>query len=235
MMKIQGVQDLKITTQSKVLACMPHPDDEAMFCSVLLARIVKAGVPTRVVTLTKGEKSTRRIGLTKNDNLTTVRTKELKNAMRLMGIENYRLCDIPDGKIETSYEQVRDLVASEIKTFAPSHIVVLEPSGVYGHPDHIALTKAVLACRTKEHIIFCTIGERFVFSKGAQKMADAFGAKPLPPTHYLQFSPSEIKLKYDVICAHTSQFPLRLSNVFYMLDKFKTEIFLKEYFIFDKI
>lgn len=205
MKSISTPEELGVGHLSKVLTIMPHPDDEAVFISGLLQKLAQSGTPTRLITCTNGEKSTLRYGLSTDQDLATVRVKELTRATQRLGVTDLETWNFPDGGLEDQSKQLKVKITSTITQYSPSHILVLEPDGIYGHPDHIALTKVVLRCASKITIIFATVSPSFKFPS-ARKMAKKKIIKPIHPEFKLALTVKETFTKIQVIRTHRSQF-----------------------------
>ena len=142
MITSRTIEPLKISPASRVLMFMPHPDDETILGAGLLQKLAAAHIPTRVISMTRGEKSTLRFGLKENEKLEDVREIELANTLTFLGISDFFAHSLPDGDLETS-RRLSPIIEKEIKSYKPTHVITIEPDGVYGHPDHIALSKSV--------------------------------------------------------------------------------------------
>lgn len=120
-----------------VVAVVAHPDDESFGLGALLAALATAGAETRVVCLTHGEAST----LGTSAELGLIRHGELLAAADVLGVKRVRLADYPDGRLG---DVPPTLLDSEIEADLADAalVVVFEPAGVTGHPDHRAATAA---------------------------------------------------------------------------------------------
>ena len=125
-----------------VLAVVAHPDDESFGLGAILDAFARAGTRTTVLCLTRGEAST--IHGVSGD-LTAVRAGELEKAARALGVSATELSDHPDGALAAVD---RAVLAAEIASAATRHhadgLLVFDPSGISGHPDHVAATAAAL-------------------------------------------------------------------------------------------
>ncbi|MEO6998904.1 MAG: PIG-L deacetylase family protein, partial [Terracoccus sp.] len=130
-----------------VLAVVAHPDGESFGLGAILDAFATAGTHTTVLCLTRGEAST--IHGVSGD-LTAVRASELEKAARALGVSATELADHPDGALA---DVDRDVLAAEVASAATRHdaegLLVFDPSGISGHPDHVAATGA--AMNTAEH------------------------------------------------------------------------------------
>ena len=126
-----------------VLAVVAHPDDESFGLGAILDAFARAGTHTTVLCLTRGEAST--IHGVSGD-LTAVRAGELEEAARALGVSDTELADHPDGALAAVD---RDVLAAEVASAASRHhaegLLVFDPSGISGHPDHVAATAAAMS------------------------------------------------------------------------------------------
>ncbi|TFD76927.1 PIG-L deacetylase family protein [Cryobacterium fucosi] len=127
----------------RVLVVVAHPDDESFGLGAVLASFVGSGCEVSVLCLTRGEASTLH-GVA--GDLAKIRGAELAGAARELGIGRVELRDYPDGQL---YDVPLTVLIDEIATFAAGQrgdgILVFDPSGVTGHPDHRRATEAALA------------------------------------------------------------------------------------------
>jgi LmbE family N-acetylglucosaminyl deacetylase len=117
------------------MAIVAHPDDESFGLGALLSGLVAAGAEVRVVCLTHCEAST----LGASEDLGRARDRELTAAAERLGVAAVVLHDLPDGGLEQLEVAVLDGVV-EASMGDAATLLVFEPSGVTGHPDHRAAT-----------------------------------------------------------------------------------------------
>lgn len=125
-----------------VLAVIAHPDDETFGLGAVLSVLVDRGAAVAVLCLTRGEASG--IHGVPGD-LGEVRAAELAAAADILGVGNVDLLDHPDGRLDQT--PLADLVAdvsAAVDRVAADGLVVFDPSGVTGHPDHRRATSAAL-------------------------------------------------------------------------------------------
>jgi bacillithiol biosynthesis deacetylase BshB1 len=108
-----------------ILAIAAHRDDVEQTCGGTLAKMAQRGQRTGVLDLTQGEMGTR--GSAED------RAREANEAARILGIGWRRALDIPDGRVENTWEN-RLKVASVIRETRPR--VVILPYWKGRHPDH---------------------------------------------------------------------------------------------------
>ncbi len=119
------------------LAVVAHPDDESFGLGGVLRWLARLGVETRVLCLTHGEAST----LGHVEDLAATRSVELACAAAVLGVSHVRLLDLPDGHLADVADEDLDAVV-EANLGSTDLVIVFEPGGVTGHPDHRAATAA---------------------------------------------------------------------------------------------
>jgi bacillithiol biosynthesis deacetylase BshB1 len=108
-----------------ILAIAAHRDDVEQTCGGTLLKAAKRGQRTGILDLTQGEMGTRG---TADD-----RALEAADAAKILGVSWRRALDIPDGRVENTWEN-RLRVASVIRETRPR--VVILPYWKGRHPDH---------------------------------------------------------------------------------------------------
>lgn len=234
MKTVNSLSGIGIEPTSRLLIFMPHPDDESVFTSGLLQKLAKQKVKTRVVTLTKGEASTLRYGLSVDDDLATIRKKELASAIKNLNIDDYKLLDFPDGGLEDHTKEISEIIKKEIKSFKPTHLVTLEPDGVYGHPDHIALSDVVTKAKPKDKkLLYATVTLNHI-SSSARKMAKKESINPIEPEFRLKLSITESINKIKALRAHQTQFQIDLLHTKTIRFFMKNDMIRHEFYTYQK-
>ena len=108
-----------------ILAIAAHRDDVEQTCGGTLLKAAQQGQHTGILDLTQGEMGTRG---TAED-----RAREAADAAKILGVIWRRALDIPDGRVENTYEN-RLKVATVIRETKPR--VVILPYWKGRHPDH---------------------------------------------------------------------------------------------------
>jgi len=108
-----------------VLAIAAHRDDVEQTCGGTLLKAAQRGQRTGILDLTQGEMGTRG---TADD-----RAREAADAAKILGVSWRRALDIPDGRVENTWEN-RLKVASVIRETRPR--VIILPYWKGRHPDH---------------------------------------------------------------------------------------------------
>ncbi|PKB73772.1 MAG: hypothetical protein BZY75_00030 [SAR202 cluster bacterium Io17-Chloro-G7] len=144
------LQDL---SQLTVLNVFAHPDDEGFGSGGVLAMLTARGARVIMVCATNGE-----VGeisdpsLATPDNLGQVRQEEMRRAGEVIGATDLRFLDYrdsgmdgtednnhPDSLNQAAPEEVVEKIVALIRAFRPDVVMTHDPTGGYGHPDHIAI------------------------------------------------------------------------------------------------
>jgi LmbE family N-acetylglucosaminyl deacetylase len=234
MYSFNDLNSIGISEGTRVLSFFPHPDDETGFAAGFLTRCVSKGAFVKVVTVTRGDKGDSILKGIDRQKLAEIRTKESEKALGALGIKDFLIGDFPDGGLDTEdiYEKLMDFVSRQIQEFQPAFVLTLEPWGIYGHPDHVALSKAVTdTCRTLGvTLVYATISadKSKFFNKIRLKMAhEPEKIIPIEPNFIIKLSSKEFKAKIKAFESHKSQF--RLSTRFFM-KWFARGLLANEYF-----
>ena len=136
-----------------VLAVFAHPDDEGFGCGGTLAALAAGGHRVTLICATNGD-----VGeisdpaLATPETLASVRQGELRAAMDLTGIQDVRFLnyrdsgmvgwddnDHPRSLFQAPEETVVRQVEAVIRELHPDMVITHDPSGGYGHPDHVTI------------------------------------------------------------------------------------------------
>lgn len=142
-----------------LLLAYAHPDDETFGSAGTAAHYATMGHPVYLICATRGE-----VGqisdpaLATPDTLGTVREAELRCAAESMGVHELIFLDYRDsGMIDTDpnhdplafinipADQVIAQLVQIIRRIQPAVIITFDPTGGYGHPDHLAIHRHTVA------------------------------------------------------------------------------------------
>lgn len=112
-------------TIAEVLAIAAHRDDVEQTCGGTLLRMQSLGVTTAILDLTRGEAGTR--------GSAEERAAEAAEAAKILGVGWREALDIPDGRVENTWEN-RQKIAAVLRRVRPR--VVILPYWAGRHPDH---------------------------------------------------------------------------------------------------
>src|ERR1700680_3459140 len=119
------MSSLPLASPLDILAIAAHRDDVEQTCGGTLLKASQRGQRTGILDLTQGEMGTRG---TAED-----RAREAADAAKILGVSWRRALDLPDGRVENTWEN-RLKVASVIRETRPR--VVILPYWKGRHPDH---------------------------------------------------------------------------------------------------
>jgi LmbE family N-acetylglucosaminyl deacetylase len=128
-----------------ILSVWAHPDDEGYCCGGLMADAINRGRRVVCVTATRGELgSTDETRWPNGPALAEVRTRELANSLRELGVTEHIWLDYPDGgcadaDADAAVARVRKIV-DDVR---PDTVLTFGPDGATYHPDHITVSKWV--------------------------------------------------------------------------------------------
>jgi LmbE family N-acetylglucosaminyl deacetylase len=125
-----------------VLMIWAHPDDETYLAGGLSAVLTDAGHRVVCVTATRGEAGVSSTAAAPHrDQLAEIRTAELEEALRILGIEEHHWLDYPDGGCaDVDAQEASDRIAVILHDVRPDTVVTFGPDGFTGHPDHQAVS-----------------------------------------------------------------------------------------------
>lgn len=132
-----------------------HPDDETFSVGGSVAAAVDAGARVVAICATRGE-----VGeiadpaLATAETLGEVREAELRAACAVLGVHDVRFLGYRDSGMDgtpgnadprafanASDAEVIERIAGHLRELRPDVVVTFEPAGVYGHPDHIKISR----------------------------------------------------------------------------------------------
>jgi LmbE family N-acetylglucosaminyl deacetylase len=132
----------------RLMAVLAHPDDESLGMGGILAKYAAEGVETYLITATRGQRGW--FGEDRDypspEALGRIREAELRAAADVLGLREVTFLDYLDGELDQAdpAEAIAKIVAG-IRRVRPQVVVTFDPNGVYGHPDHIAISQFTTA------------------------------------------------------------------------------------------
>ena len=130
--------------QQRLLAVYAHPDDECYCSGGTLAKYSAAGAETAVISATKGQAgqiNDTRIATRKT--LGQMREQELKRSCEQLNVHHTICWDYMDGALaDANQKQLVHDIVQVIRDFRPHIVLTFGDDGAYGHPDHIAISRA---------------------------------------------------------------------------------------------
>jgi N-acetylglucosamine malate deacetylase 2 len=127
---------------ARLLAVIAHPDDESFGLGAIVSQMTAAGAAAHILCYTHGEAST--LNETGAD-LGRDREAELRQASTELAATSVTLLGYPDGGLAAVPPP--ELAAHAVGLAArhrPHGVLVFDDTGVTGHPDHRAATRAAV-------------------------------------------------------------------------------------------
>ncbi|HEU4480706.1 MAG TPA: PIG-L family deacetylase [Actinomycetota bacterium] len=203
-----------------ILGVWAHPDDETWLMGGLGAEAVRAGRRVVCVSATRGEEGVQDETRWPRAELPQIRTRELEEALAIIGITEHVWFDYPDGACMTaSEEEAVRRVAALIEEIQPDTVLTFGPDGMTGHADHQAVsgwtTEAFRRSGKKgARLLYATITPEWVdrFREGFQKLGAMMTDDDVPPStpesdlelRYM-VPPDLMDLKFRALAAQASQ------------------------------
>ncbi len=193
-----------------ILAIAAHRDDVEQTCGGTLIKMAERGHRTGILDLTRGEMGTRG---TAED-----RAREAAEAARLLRVSWREALDIPDGRVENTWEN-RLKVARAIRQTRPR--VVILPYWEGRHPDHYTASKlgyeaCFLAGLAKLDVEQAPSTQQPAFSQRGVGLAPSPAEGKVPAPH-LPFKIIYATLYYDIrptfVVDITNQFEARFESL----------------------
>lgn len=138
------MSNLDLATLGTVLGVWAHPDDETYLTGGLSAAVRDGGARVVCVTATRGEAADPDASAGQRAALARLRTRELEEALTVLGVAEHHWLDHPDGGCaDVDPEVPAGKLACLIDEIRPDTVVTFGPDGFTGHPDHQAVGRWV--------------------------------------------------------------------------------------------
>ncbi len=137
-----------MTTALKLLAVLAHPDDESLGIGGILAKYAEEGIKTSLITATLGERGW--FGAEEEYPgayaLGKQREEELLAAAEILDIRYVDFLNYVDGELDQAHPaEIIAKIVGHIRHLRPDVVITFGPDGIYGHPDHIAISQFTTA------------------------------------------------------------------------------------------
>lgn len=194
---------------ARILLVHAHPDDETINNGATMAMYAAQGAQVTLVTCTRGEEGEvlvpelSHLAAAQTDGLGAHREIELANAMKALGISDFRFLGAPEKKFRDSgmigtppneradnfwnadFDEASRYLVAVINEVKPHVLITYDEIGGYGHPDHIQAHRIAMeaAKRASWNIpkIYWNTMPKSVIADGIEKMkalgSDFFGAE----------------------------------------------------------
>ena len=192
----------------RILLVHAHPDDETINNGATMALYAALGAQVTLITCTRGEEGEvltpelTHLSSSETDSLGEHREIELANAMKALGVTDFRFLAEGEGKYRDSgmmgtepnnrpdvfwqadLEEASDYLVKVIEEVKPHILITYDEIGGYGHPDHIQAHRIAMRASEKSkwqiQKIYWNTMPKSVLAESMAKMkelgSDFFGA-----------------------------------------------------------
>ena len=192
----------------RILLVHAHPDDETINNGATMALYAALGAQVTLITCTRGEEGEvltpelTHLASSQTDALGEHREIELANAMKALGVTDFRFLVECEGKYRDSgmmgtepnnrpdvfwqadFEEASDYLVKVIEEVKPHILITYDEIGGYGHPDHIQAHRIAMRASEKSiwqiQKIYWNTMPKSVLAESMAKMkelgSDFFGA-----------------------------------------------------------
>jgi N-acetyl-1-D-myo-inositol-2-amino-2-deoxy-alpha-D-glucopyranoside deacetylase len=192
----------------RMLLVHAHPDDETINNGATMALYAALGAQVTLITCTRGEEGEvltpelTHLASSETDSLGEHREIELANAMKALGVTDFRFLAEGEGKYRDSgmmgtepnnradvfwqadLEEASDYLVKVIDEVKPHILITYDEIGGYGHPDHIQAHRVAMRASEKSkwqiQKIYWNTMPKSVLAESMAKMkelgSDFFGA-----------------------------------------------------------
>lgn len=126
-----------------ILFSFAHPDDESFSGVGTAMKYAAEGARVVLATATLGERG--KVGnppVCAPEDLAEVRERELREAMRIAGIDELHLLGYRDQELSKAPpDEIRRVLVSLIRRVRPDVVITFDPNGFNAHSDHVAISR----------------------------------------------------------------------------------------------
>ncbi|WP_201360438.1 PIG-L deacetylase family protein [Dictyobacter formicarum] len=148
----------------KLMCILAHPDDESLALGGTLAKYASEGVDTSLVVATRGERGwfSDWSSYPGEKALGEIREQELRRACQALGVKHLDFLNYIDGDLDQVEEsEAIYKIVSLLRQVRPQVVVTFGPEGLYGHPDHIAISQLTTSA------VMCAASPNYPYAKEA--------------------------------------------------------------------
>jgi len=189
------------TKKCRVMAIFAHPDDEGQIAGTM-AKYSSMGSEVCLVCATRGEMGTvPSHSLLAGKTVAEIREEELHCASGALGVSCLRFLDYKEGSFHRANpESIIEKLIGIIQELMPQVIITFGPDGVYGHRDHLAISRWTTAAFHKSRNV--DLSKR---SRSPLKLY--YTAYPHSIFHALRLEGIEFRIKIEDSVYHVEGVP----------------------------
>lgn len=157
-------EEMNISSLGTIMGIWAHPDDEIFSMGGLFSLATSNGQEAVCITATRGEQGVQDESKWPQAKLADIRTKEMEDAMKVLGLKHHYWLDYNDGDCKNvDIDQASKRIAKYIKQYNPDSIFTFGPDGITGHDDHRTMSvwtdRAVELAESKAKVYHAIITE----------------------------------------------------------------------------
>lgn len=241
MPRIVDEEDIK--QLGTIMSIWAHPDDESFLAAGLLAAAIQNGQRVICVTATRGEAGSHDTKKWPPSELAAVRTKELEEALDILGVAEHYWLNYQDGHChQVPLNEGASKLLTIIEETRPDSILTFGSDGWTGHEDHKTMNswaKVAVKKTGRDITIYCVVHtpEHYQrYFKPADEVINIFFNIDMPPLLpadkcdiYFELSDKICQKKCDALAASPSQTEalFKLFDRDFVREAFAVECFVK--------
>jgi N-acetylglucosamine malate deacetylase 1 len=132
--------NLGLPPAQRILVLAPHPDDESLSCGGTIVRYVRDGAVVSLLVVSDGAAIEEPDGY--HEDVVAIRRQELTAAAAVLGISQLHELELPDGQLVHHPGRIQEAIRAQLADFRPD--LVLAPSPIDGHSDHVTVGRITL-------------------------------------------------------------------------------------------
>lgn len=167
-----------------IIGVFAHPDDEAFGPSGTIAKLAKEN-NVYIICATNGDAASGKY----DKELGEIRKRELLKSAEILGVKEVFFLEFKDGTLcNNMYFEITNALTKIIKRLNPEQLITIEPRGVSGHIDHIAIS-----------MIASYVFEKTSFIKEIWYYCLSDKMRKLIPAYFIYFPPGYKKEEVDLV------------------------------------
>lgn len=224
-----------------ILSVWAHPDDETFTSAGIMTTAIQNGQRVVCVTATKGEEGCQDELRWPRERLGDIRTQELAEALRIMGVTEHHYLGCFDGECKSvEHTDIIPKLQAIVESVKPDTILTFGPEGLTGHPDHQTVSgwvDEVVEFLPSKPVVYHVVEEARQYEKYLKQLDEQFDiyfAIDQPPLVLgeeadicLELTPALKSSKVQALAAMPSQYEKMLRAI----DNNFNNIFAYEVFI----
>jgi N-acetylglucosaminylphosphatidylinositol deacetylase len=143
-----------------VLLIIAHPNDEIMYFTPTIKKLINLGITLKILCLSNGN----------NEKIDDIRTEEFKKVSKIIKLEDNSILNIPELKDDINQFWNENIVSEKIDDFLKKNndiqtILTFNEDGVTKHPNHISCFNGLvhfISNSSPSHVILISISSKFL-------------------------------------------------------------------------